>query len=331
MPQVSIIITAFNCASYIEEAIASVVNQSDADLEVIVIDDASTDGTLQRAQAAASRDSRITVHPQPHGGKASIARNAGLALARGEYICFLDGDDRYHPDRVEIQRTFLDATPDAVAVFHDVDSIDETGAMTAPSLLHEYQLLLKAQSYLTRISADTYLCSPQFYIYMSLEHSSVYTSSIMVRRSLLEQHQLRFAEDVHMAEDIELWWAIARGRTIGYIDRPLSSYRMHGTNTTKNIEVLCRDSITVHQRNLARCADVLTPIQTLQYERKIADGWFCLGYFCVCNGRAEEARRYYRTALRQSFERRFIVAYLKSLLPQAIRRVRQRASGTSAN
>ena len=328
MAQVSIIITAFNCATYIDEAIASAVNQSDGDLEVIVIDDASTDGTLERAQAAASRDLRIKVYPQPHGGKASIARNAGLALARGEYICFLDGDDRYYPERVDLQRKFLDSTPDAVAVFHDVDVIDETGAMTESSLLQQYRLLEKAQSYLTQISADTYLCNPQFYIYMSLDHSSVYTSSIMVRRSLLEQHQLRFAEDVHMAEDIELWWAIARGRTIGYIDRPLSSYRMHGTNTTKNIEILCRDSITVHQRNLARCADALTPIQTRQYERKIADGWFCLGYFCVCNGRADEGRRHYRTALRQSFERRFIVAYLKSLGPQALRRIWQRASGT---
>lgn len=328
MPQVSIIITSFNCENFIKETIASAIAQSDGDLEVIVIDDASTDGTLRLALDAASRDERIKVYPQPHGGKASIARNAGLKLAQGDYVCFLDGDDLYDRAKVESQRKFLDANPDVGAVFHDLTLIDETGVVTAPSFLKKYRFLEKAQSYLTKVSADTYVCNPQFHVYMALEHSSVHTSSIMVRRSILLQTGLRFAEDVRMAEDIEFWWAVARGRKLGYIDRQLSAYRIHGGNITKNSETLYRDSIIVHGRNLTKCAGELTPSQARQYHRKIADTWFSLGYFCFCNGRASEARRYYLTALRLSFERRFVMSYLKSLAPQAIRGLRQRANTT---
>ena len=331
MPRVSIIITSFNCENYIEETIASAVAQSDVDLEVIVIDDASTDGTLQLALEAAGRDARVKVYPQAHGGKASIARNAGLELAQGDYICFLDGDDLYDPSKVESQRKFLDANPGTAAVFHDMKLIDESSEVIAPSFLQKYRFLEKAHAYLTKLTADTYVCNPQFYLYMALEHSSVHTSSIMLRRSILLQTRLRFEEDVRMAEDIEFWWAVARGRTLGYIDRQLSSYRVHGGNMTKNTETLLRDSIIVHRRNLARCAAALTPDQERQYERKIADTWFSLGYFCFCNGRTREARRFYLSAIRLSFERRFAISYLKTLAPQALRGAWQRMTTTPSS
>ncbi|MBC7501228.1 MAG: glycosyltransferase, partial [Herminiimonas sp.] len=63
MPKISVIITTYNCAAYISETIASVAAQSERDLEILVIDDASTDGTLQLAREAASRDARIKIHP----------------------------------------------------------------------------------------------------------------------------------------------------------------------------------------------------------------------------------------------------------------------------
>lgn len=320
MPKISVIITSYNCAAYISDTIASVTAQSERDLEILVIDDASTDGSLQLAREAASRDARIKIHPQTHGGKASIARNAGLKLAQGDYVCFLDGDDLYAPSKLAQQRQFLDAHQDMIAVFHDMQLIDETGVVTTNSFLLHHRFLERAQPYLSQLSSQTYVCNPQFYRFMALVHSSVHTSSIMLRRSVVDDG-LRFAEDIKMAEDIEFWWAVARHRKLGYIDRQLSAYRIHGSNMTKNSETLYRDSITVHRRNIERHGAGFSSAELQQYEKKMADNWFALGYFYYCQGRNREARGHYQTALQLVIRPRFVMAYLKTLVSHKVRRL----------
>lgn len=94
MAQLSIIIPAFNVAPYIAEAVASALGQSTGDIEVIVVDDGSTDGTAD-ALAALPRDPRLTLVRQDNAGP-STARNAGLGLATAPLVGFLDGDDRWH-------------------------------------------------------------------------------------------------------------------------------------------------------------------------------------------------------------------------------------------
>jgi glycosyltransferase involved in cell wall biosynthesis len=99
-PAVSIIIPAWNAEDAIERAIASVLGANDVDLECVVVDDASTDGTVRRVEAMAARDPRLVLLPLATNEGVSNARNRGLDTARGEWITFLDADDRFVDDGV---------------------------------------------------------------------------------------------------------------------------------------------------------------------------------------------------------------------------------------
>jgi glycosyltransferase involved in cell wall biosynthesis len=110
MPSISVIIPAYNAQNTIVETISSVLNQTFTDLEIIVIDDGSTDKTCEYVQAI--DDKRIKLFAYENGGVAK-ARNRGISHVQGEYIAFLDHDDLWTPDKLEAQITALSKSLDA--------------------------------------------------------------------------------------------------------------------------------------------------------------------------------------------------------------------------
>lgn len=101
MPSVSIIIAAYQVEGTVERCVHSALGQTLPDIEVIVVDDASTDGTASILARLADEDGRLTVITQPENRGLHLARKAGVALARGEWLVFLDGDDEFAPDFCE--------------------------------------------------------------------------------------------------------------------------------------------------------------------------------------------------------------------------------------
>ncbi len=101
-PLVSIIVTCFNQASYLERSVKSVLNQTFADLECIMVDDGSTDNTQEVAKQLMSVDARVSYFYKENGGVSS-SRNFGFRLAQGKWIQFLDGDDWIHEDKIKFQ------------------------------------------------------------------------------------------------------------------------------------------------------------------------------------------------------------------------------------
>ena len=101
---VSIVIPAYNCAPYLAATLQSVMQQTERDLDIVVVDDGSTDATLAIARGIAATDPRIRVYNQTNTGTAAATRNHGLRMARGEFIAFLDSDDLYHPEKNKIRR-----------------------------------------------------------------------------------------------------------------------------------------------------------------------------------------------------------------------------------
>lgn len=97
-PQVSVVMPAYNAAKTVEAAAGSILGQTYADLELIVVDDGSTDGTWRAVTALAARDARVRPVRLAQNGGASAARNAGLDLCRGTYLFFMDADDTLAPD-----------------------------------------------------------------------------------------------------------------------------------------------------------------------------------------------------------------------------------------
>src|SRR5262245_2954999 len=99
MPQVSFIVAAFNVAPYVAAAIDSALWQTDVEVEVVVVDDASTDGTADIVAEIAKRDARVTLVRRTTTGGPSLARNAAMEMARGAWLAILDADDLIPPQR----------------------------------------------------------------------------------------------------------------------------------------------------------------------------------------------------------------------------------------
>jgi len=118
MPIVSVIVPSFNRARLLPRAVASALSQTVTDIEVVIVDDASMDDTVQVVQAMA--DSRVRYVRLPaHQGEAA-ATNVGMAHAQGACVAFLDSDDVWYPTKLARQLEALDGSPDTIAVFTDV-------------------------------------------------------------------------------------------------------------------------------------------------------------------------------------------------------------------
>jgi glycosyltransferase involved in cell wall biosynthesis len=128
-PRVTVITPAYNVDRYIGEAIDSVLGQSFSDFEYLIIDDGSSDHTVDRIQQRICRDARARLITQSQAGPAA-ARNTGILQARGDYISFLDGDDRWHPKFLEKQLNLLqELGPEIAAVFARARVISESGRL----------------------------------------------------------------------------------------------------------------------------------------------------------------------------------------------------------
>jgi glycosyltransferase involved in cell wall biosynthesis len=134
LPLVSIIMPAHNAARFLAEALASVQAQTYTRWELILLDDASTDNTLTLAQQLASVDPRIIVLPLTRQGQPSRVRNHGLRHATGQYIGFLDADDRYLPHALATLVDGFAQYADATAVYGFADLMNEAGTPTGEGL-----------------------------------------------------------------------------------------------------------------------------------------------------------------------------------------------------
>lgn len=108
-PVVSIVMPAYNCSAYIEEAILSVIGQTFTDWELLVIDDCSTDDTFAIAQQLAQTDTRIKANRNGINVGVAVTRNEGITLCAGRYIAFMDSDDTWYPEKLEKQLQLMEA------------------------------------------------------------------------------------------------------------------------------------------------------------------------------------------------------------------------------
>lgn len=205
-PTVTVLIPAYNAARYIAEAVHSVLQQTFADLELLVIDDGSTDDTPAIMAGITDPRVRYVRHVQNRGLVAVL--NEGLDTATGTYIARMDADDVMHRDRLEKQVRFMEAHPAIAAVASFVELINADGEVTGPwDTDRETPDEVSIRAMLPRTNC--------------IAHPSV-----TIRRSLLGD--MRYAPDQHGAEDWDLWMRmLARGLRIAKIPEPLLSYRMH--------------------------------------------------------------------------------------------------------
>jgi glycosyltransferase involved in cell wall biosynthesis len=234
-PLVSVVIPAFNAAQTLSQTIRSVLAQTYAPIEIVVVDDGSTDDT---AQVLDSFGSAIKCVRKPNGGLAS-ARNAGCAAAQGEYIALLDADDLCTPQRIALQVTAFKAAPDAVLICSDFDafSADSTNkprhAATYYSAVHEtadgFAGLFPVKQQLQTALEQTPLILRTGTLYPVLALGNVvHPPTCMFRRGLFTAVG-GFDESIRNMCDWDWLVRASRYGAFGYIEASLLRYRLSET------------------------------------------------------------------------------------------------------
>ena len=212
-PVVSAIITVYNNEQTVADAIESFLGQTFRNLEIIVVDDGSTDGTRQLIEQRYGGQVR-TVRQTNRGSAA--ARNAGVRSARGEYVAFMDGDDISLPERVRLQVRVLEQRPEVGLVYGNI------------YLMEAARRELRLRRGIGRYKSG--------HVWHDLVIKNfVPFSTIMVRRECLHDIGL-FDESIRSSEDWHLLVRLARRCEFFYLDEPLVQYRIHAHSKTANLE-----------------------------------------------------------------------------------------------
>jgi glycosyltransferase involved in cell wall biosynthesis len=209
--KVSVVIPCYNQARFLGEAIQSVLRQGYNDLEIIVVDDGSRDGTEEVASGYAKEDSRVRLVRQENKGLAA-ARNRGLAEAEGEYIVFLDSDDRLVSEALEVGVRELEAHPGCAFVSGICRKITADG-----SIVPGWEQF--------RVRGDPYL--------ELLRSCPVYVPAVMYRRSVFDAVG-GFDTSYKAAEDYDLYYRILERYPVYCHDTLVAEIRRHGANMTRD-------------------------------------------------------------------------------------------------
>ena len=211
--KVSVIMPAYNSEVYIRESIDSVLAQTFADFELIVVDDGSTDTTAAIAESYS--DSRIRLIRQPNRG-VSVARNTGLEASQGQFITFLDSDDLYYPDFLKTLHRLIQSNQTEMS-FSNYSESDCAEDMQKTDV-NKIRCFIKSKLLGTRILTSD---SP-------IDGLPVHINSVMISKKLIEQYHLRFIPGVRMYEDGNfLFKAFLAARKIYGTCVCLEHYRRH--------------------------------------------------------------------------------------------------------
>ncbi len=242
-PFFSVIVPTYNRAEKLRRAAMSVLAQTFGDFELLIMDDGSRDHS--EATMAALNDERIHYHWAPNSGGPATPRNRGIALARGQWLCFLDADDLWYPEKLQTIHNSIVANPAVDVICND-----------------EYQRNVHSDelTYL-RFGPD----SPALYEEMLINGNRLSSSATVVRRTVIEQSGIRFNQsgDYFAVEDYDFALQLAhQGYRFRFISVPLGEYLIDGDNISSepvrnrhNLGVLLHDhvfSIQTFQANRDR-------------------------------------------------------------------------------
>src|SRR5262245_34222035 len=208
MPRISIVVPIYNVERYLDDCLLSLSAQTYGDLEVVMVDDGSTDGSAAIAAHHAERDPRLRLVRQANHGLGH-ARNTGAAAASGEFLAFADSDDRLPADALELLLASLERTGSDFAT-GNIHRFTSTRTWPAPFLRKTF-LRRRAR---THVSRFRWLLSDRM------------AQNKLWRRSFWDEHGLRFPEGV-LHEDIPVVVpAHFQARSVDVVSRPVYLYRM---------------------------------------------------------------------------------------------------------
>lgn len=304
MATVSVVIPTYNSARFLGEALDSVTAQSFRDLEIIVVDDGSTDDT---PALLARYGEQITRLRQAQSGPAA-ARNAGLAAARGEFVAFLDADNFWVPTKLERQLPRFRGRPQLGLVFSDAVTFDAQGVRSDSWLAER-----PGQGNWTfeRLLSDNFIC----------------TSTVVARRECFARVG-GFDPELRSVEDREMWLRIAAEYELDCVPEPLAWWRFHEANLMWDRETaltclvrVLRKARRLNPGRVRRCG--------APFRRALARAEFDLGQWRLEQGQRRDARGHFGASLgewpwRADRYLYWLVTFLRSDTVAALRGLRAR-------
>jgi glycosyltransferase involved in cell wall biosynthesis len=290
-PQFSVIIPVYNGERFIAETIQSVLAQTYKAVEIIVVDDGSSDDTATIVEQYSEQISICYVRQQNQGP--SIARNHGVSLARGDWIAFLDADDVWYANKLQTHRDYIIKNPDVVLFWCDMDNIDEHGYARRDS---------KGRDPLAQIIFDRPVCP--------------LPSSAVMRKNIFEQ-TTGFNPVLRCYEDVEYFFRLANAFPAMYMAEKLFAYRKYEKQPDYlRMRGLVDNWSVVNALLVMLCRD--DPSKQTALSRQSASIYSGAGRHLLRAGNLEKARYCFRQSFAQrpfygKNLRRWVLSYLPGL------------------
>lgn len=218
--KVSVIIPMYNSEKYIKDCLNSVINQTYSNLEIIVIDDCSTDSSLELVRNI--KDSRIKIIKFDENKGVSNARNKGIELAEGDYICFIDSDDIWVENKIEKQIEFI-VKNDYAFIYSNYAFLDNK--KLGSKKLSELNIKndLKTTSVLTEMTYDT-----------AIKNTAIFVSTVMLDVKKIKKEDM-YMPNLKIGQDSVAWWHILKKGFVAHgMEDVLAFYRISGNSLSSN-------------------------------------------------------------------------------------------------
>lgn len=214
-PMVSVIMPVYNAEQYIEEAVNSILKQSYKNIELILVDDGSSDNSVEVLKRI--MDKRCVLHINQVNQGIATSRNIALKMARGKYVAFMDDDDVAEQERIATEVNFLENNEEFGIVGGKIVLIDKNGDAYEHSYMKEIwwnPKLIKAA-----------------YLFQSV----LYNSTIMMRKEIIDSYQLKFEDNCQGMEDYRFYMECSKITKITNLDQVFLRYRVHEASETQKV------------------------------------------------------------------------------------------------
>lgn len=244
MTNTSVIIPVYNCEKYLSECLDSIIAQTVTDIEIICVDDCSTDNSLNILNEYAKKDSRIRVLALDKNGKQGRARNKALDIAKGEFVVFVDADDYLAPDAVE---DLLLAANNSNADIVVANVSNFTGASKYNEMCNNFEI------YYNKISKNNgcYNFNGEFMAYRSGPVAKLF------KKSIIDKFNIRFPENIINEDEAFHWAYFSHINNVYFLNKIIYFRRVHETSTmvrrdihnerlldmAYNMEIICKTLI----------------------------------------------------------------------------------------
>ena len=307
-PLVSVVIPTYNSGKFIADALDSVFAQTYRPIEIILVDDGSTDKTAetikeyQTSKANRTNRTNLTYIHQQNAGP-SRARNIGIRAAKGEYIAFLDADDLWTKDKLEKQIRLFKKDPGIDVIFTDVKitRFKEGG-------IEEVLMFQKKELNKDFFEHEHIVINP---LKKLLNLNFIPTSSVVTKRACFDR-DIFFNEKRRYAEDWELWLRMSLCFNFAYVDEACVHKKEKGSGLSANSSEMILSMIEVFESFIKENNIGNEQLKNKFCVRHLNDTYKWAGYHFMLKGNTKLAREFYRKSMKESFDARTLIYYFKS-------------------